>query len=676
MAISPTVNAHMQQAQGQSQSAEQLFNKQFTSQAYNTFQAKFPSLINSLITLKVLASDMDEGSAFGVFVLKRGADVVFIPVVMSDGIITSCEMVYDKNADQFSALTETTLKGLKAAIDYSDPTLLGKKAPYIEDTRALFHNMTRPPASSNVILAGERGGVAALPNRCKEVLAKYLEQENPHLLGKISEFYDVTELATKLAASTETKQAEEAHLPSFLRLEELSKEAAASLAREEREAILRDGYLIKDAGDGDALHVSPTDSLTGDVESMLRLTTYPDMSGIVDSGESGHCFARSLAERIKTATVFTGKLLQVCSEGIKFEPVLLCGRDVIAGDTYKELSSGESVLVSDVTRADGDSDSLLNDYSIIFTCDNFMDKMRSQENLSRFAHLHVFVPARSGWQFIDLENAWYGEGATCRVVEDGGDTCITIGSRRSTLIITPRIKRGYVVDGCNILVPLDARFMLSSSRDVRPLPHVSTMDNLLAILSALGSRITVVDNGAGLSLTDSCSKKTASFRTASDAASWLHDTYGMSGEQVRTVLSNKHCHVFSKTAFSDAYAGEQSQMPISYAQGSMEQPVDSFDPSMLDAWADLGDEELMDTGILAAFAHDMDIKGLLVDYLPDFLQAQDRLGRIILSMSSQKSKLEDFYGSEKYSTLMGSCRKIFQVLGDLVSHLKSYIHMH
>ena len=172
-----------------------------------------------------------------------------------------------------------------------------------------------------------------------------------------------------------------------------------------------------------------------------------------------------------------------------------------------------------------------------------------------------------------------------------------------------------------------------------------------------------------------------------DAAAWLHETYGMDAGQARNVLDSGQSLVLRKTAFE---AGQPvqgfpqpmpQQMPMQLPdQGAMEMPVQgydrpAFDPSVMEQIAEIQDPELMDTGILATFAQNPDIKILLVDYLPDFISAQDRIGRIVLLLSYQKKELQEFFGTEKYTTLLSSCRKIFITIGDLVTALKQYVNM-
>ena len=112
MAVSPNVDAYMAQTaqQAPSQTAEDTFVREFGNQAFNALRAKYPSIADRVITFKTLASEMDTSTAFGVFIVESGADVAYIPCVMAGGSITSCEMAYDKAADQFFPLTKDNVR--------------------------------------------------------------------------------------------------------------------------------------------------------------------------------------------------------------------------------------------------------------------------------------------------------------------------------------------------------------------------------------------------------------------------------------------------------------------------------------------------------------------------------------------------------------------------------------
>ena len=147
MAISPIVNSFMQQGQQEDQptDAGEIFRQRFADLAYNSFRAKYPGLLKLVVTFRTMASDVDEATAVGVFVLDAGDQLVHVPVAMSSGSISSCEMAYDKVSDQFFQLNEHTVKVIINKRNPSGPSLLSGNQR-VEDTLALFHNMLRPPS--------------------------------------------------------------------------------------------------------------------------------------------------------------------------------------------------------------------------------------------------------------------------------------------------------------------------------------------------------------------------------------------------------------------------------------------------------------------------------------------------------------------------------------------------
>lgn len=680
MAVSPNVDAYMATSvqQAPMQTAEDTFIKEFGNQAFNAFRAKYPALADQTITFRTLDSDMDTSTAFGVFIVQSGSDVVYIPCCMAGGSITSCEMAYDKVADQFYPLTKDNVREILAAGAISDASIL-TKSPRVDDTRALFHNMTRPPVSSNVILASGRSGAASLPNRYKEVLAHWLEKERPDVLGKIASFYPVEELAHKLAKVVEQPQVKEASLPSFLRLDALTPAIAEKLDARERAGLLNHGFITKTAGESPTA-VVPFSSLSGQlIETELNLTVYTrNTYGNGNTSYDGRCADR-LDRQVKYWPVMRACAVGIGDAGLDYQPCLVCGPDILLSNGYVALNHTQKILLHDLCNAV--SWEFLDKYGYVFPGSRLGREVGKLGN--DWAHLHVIVPSRNGFTFLDLEECFSVQKNSFHIQNIGEDIVASFGDPHSFEVrITPRIQYGWIKQGDMLAVPQNSRFFLSTAELEHDAPFLASPETLKTLLVRVGKKLVVSDNGAGIDITDHSIGKTASFACRTDAAAWLHGTYGMDAGQARKVLDAKQSLVLSKTAFEagqslpDMQAVPQ-QMPV---QGSMEMPVPgydrpAFDPSVMEQIAEIEDPELMDTGILATFAQNPDIKTLLVDYLPDFISAQDRLGRIILMLSYQKKELQDFFGTEKHTTLLSSCRKIFTVIGDLVTSLKQYVNM-
>ena len=680
MAVSPNVDAYMAQPAQQApmQTAEAAFVKEFGTQAFNTLRAKYPAIADRVVTFRTLDSDMDTSTAFGVFIVESGSDVVYIPCCMSGGTITSCEMAYNKVADQFYPLTKDNVREILAANAISEASILSK-SPRVDDTRALFHNMIRPPVSSNVILASERPGAAALPNRYKERLSDWLEKERPDVLGKIASFYPVEELAHKLARGVEQPQVKKASLPPFLRLDALTPAIAEKLDARERSSILAHGFITKTAGES-PVTIVPFSGVSGQlIETELNLTVYTrDTFGDGNTSCDGRC-ANQIDRQVKYWPVMRACTVGIGDVGLDYQPCLVCGPDILLSNGYVALNRMQKILLHDLCNAV--SWEFLDKYGYVFPGGQLGQEVGKLGN--DWAHLHVIVPSRNGFTFLDLEECFSVRKNSFHIQDIRNDIVATLGDSRSFEVrITPRIQYGWIKQGNMLAVPQNSRFFFSTAELEHDVPFLASPETLKTLLVRVGKKLVVSDNGAGIDITDHSIGKTASFTGRTDAAAWLHGTYGMDADQARKVLDAKQSLVLSKTAFEagqsmpDMQAAPQ-QMP---AQGSMEMPMSGydrpvFDPSIMEQLAEIEDPELMDTGILATFAQNPDIKTLLVDYLPDFVSAQDRLGRIILMLAYQKKELQDFFGTEKHTTLLSSCRKVFTVIGDLVTSLKLYVNM-
>ncbi len=668
MAISPIVNSFMQQGQQEEQptDAGQIFRQRFADLAYNAFRAKYPGLLQQVVTFRTMASDVDEATAFGVFILDAGEQLVHVPVAMSAGSIASCEMAYDKESDQFFQLNEHTVKEIQNKRRLSGPSMLSGNQR-VEDTRTLFHNMFRPPSSSNVVLAGERGGIQALPNACKTRLNSYLTEENPQLLGKLASFYDVRELAFKLAPVAEqTKTACDSSLPEFLRLDSLTKDMASRLTSAERKQLLKVGYLVRLAEDAPGIVATP-DKLREAVEQELGLSLYS-------------CAPRPYSLEESTP-VYRGDLLEIKPSGLSFTPVLLIDRVIFTGDGKRyQLNRGESVLVRNLAPVASD----ISDYPQAVEFSGLSAKINAISD-SGWTSVYVLVPTRKGWSCLGRKISQSPRNV--KLVDDSITACYDESVQFSDII-----KYGYVkTSDTRIVVPRESRCLVWNDEYGKGAAHLSPVSSYEALIRALqifGTSITVSQDGAGISINEQGQHKTASFSGPQEAAQWLHQRFGLNSDQIGYALSKPKVTIFAKQAFMDPlpeqlnpqptpYDASQAQQDAQPMQGEMPAPQaqQEGDLSSLNDFAEMEDPEMFDVGVLSAFANYPDVKSLLVEYLPDFLAAEDKVGRIILLFSSQQKRIEDFYGADKAQTLMGSCRRIFGILGEMIAQLKLYANM-
>ena len=461
MAVSPNVDAYMAQPAQQApmQTAEAAFVKEFGTQAFNTLRAKYPAIADRVVTFRTLDSDMDTSTAFGVFIVESGSDVVYIPCCMSGGTITSCEMAYNKVADQFYPLTKDNVREILAANAISEASILSK-SPRVDDTRALFHNMIRPPVSSNVILASERPGAAALPNRYKERLSDWLEKERPDVLGKIASFYPVEELAHKLARGVEQPQVKKASLPPFLRLDALTPAIAEKLDARERSSILAHGFITKAAGES-PVTVVPFSGVSDQlIETELNLTVYTrDTFGNGNTLYDGRC-ANQLDRQVKYWPVMRACTVGIGDVGLDYQPCLVCGPDILLSNGYVALNRMQKILLHDLCNAV--SWEFLDKYGYVFPGGRLGQEVGKLEN--DWVHLHVIVPSRNGFTFLDLEECFSVRKNSFHIQDIRNDIVASFGDSHSFEVrITPRIQYGWIKQGNMLAVPQNSRFFFSTA---------------------------------------------------------------------------------------------------------------------------------------------------------------------------------------------------------------------
>ena len=143
----PPLNPNVQQPQGgMSQGPDQatsLFESGLSEMAYQLLTQRVPDLVPDVVTFKVLSTDVDKGYGVGAFVVSRGGQPIYVPVVMSDSAIKPLDIMYHKALNMFLPLTKGWLDELdKAGLV---PLGAGVKTPETLYTDVDIRNIVVPP---------------------------------------------------------------------------------------------------------------------------------------------------------------------------------------------------------------------------------------------------------------------------------------------------------------------------------------------------------------------------------------------------------------------------------------------------------------------------------------------------------------------------------------------------
>ena len=667
MPISPTVNAWMAQNQQQPMDSGDMFKSAFQDHAFNALRAKASSILPYAVTFKVFDADVDQGNAFGAFAVSYGNELVYIPVVMTDGSVTSCEMVYLREEDRFVPLSEKYINDIVNKNTSVTGTTMTKDVR-VEDTRNMFRNLIRPPASSNVVLASGRMDVADLPDSAKAKVADYLNS-NPQLLKKIGEYYPIRVLGEKLAAAapapapasnTKTQRAaQKTHFKTTTttttttdteasgvrELNDIPPQEVAKLPPSDKQQLKKHGWLLKDAAE-------TAETFGAELENNFEEFT---------------------PHGYKDASVIYAEVLCFGDSSFYTKPALFMGSTILTKDGT-HFSSKKVVVSKQRPANEGDLR--------LFGFAKAHDTKYSSKGT-----LLVCVPKRGGgWEKAQCPRYFSSRHPFVCTKLDNDD--YKFGSADNPILVTDAIKFGSVVSARgSCLVPKKSLFKFVATGEDNPTHFVTSMQVLYDIIRGRGLTLKVKKSGTGIDITNTKTQRTKSFATEGKAAAYLNDEFNLSTPQIIDTLNRPVTFVLSKFAAMAMQQPAPQQQPQPQPQQPQQQqqqimpqgntsvPAQPFNPSAINSFAAMGDPDMLDAGILTSFAGDPDVKALLVDYLPDFINILDRIGRVILLFNVKRKEMEQYYRIDRINELLQNCRKIFKMVGDLVPDLQLYINM-
>lgn len=239
MPVSPrTQQLQAGMAAGPDQEAA-LFEQGFSDMAYNLLSARMPDLLESVVTFKVIKTDLEQGLGIGAFIIMRSGAPIYVPVVMSDNTVKPLEIFYHKASNMFLPLN----KGWLEEVDKNALGALGGgvKTPETLYTDVDLRNVVVPPitgrfsyaawlpkavidvarvcAPENLDRAEKHASAAGTllldalhraPNRAKQAFAQFLKK-NPRTMKQAAAVYTVSALAEAIKPRLEKVAAKQHH---------------------------------------------------------------------------------------------------------------------------------------------------------------------------------------------------------------------------------------------------------------------------------------------------------------------------------------------------------------------------------------------------------------------------------------------------------------------------------
>ena len=272
MAISPRTEAFMQPPPNE-EDATQAFEEGFSQLAHRIFSAKFPELVENVVTFKIHKSDIDTGSGVGAFILSIDGQTIFVPTILANNQVKPLAVMYFKEKNIFLPLDKAWIEEVSRGS--LDELGTGVKPPETLDADADIRQVVVPPITGRFAYAAAGGQpgqkltkfLSDAPNYIKQAFAIVLER-NPNILKFAFENFDKSLLLEALRPTTEKTASDEGPKVAMLTPDDSAEDFRnifGSQAGAAWQVATKLGYVIQDKRHATNIAI--------ETEEPLRLTT-------------------------------------------------------------------------------------------------------------------------------------------------------------------------------------------------------------------------------------------------------------------------------------------------------------------------------------------------------------------------------------------------------------------
>lgn len=699
----------------QTQSPENIFKQKVSQVAYDYIRTTYPDLVPYVITLKLEEIDIEKGNAAAIFIIKKGNDVAYIPTVIAENAVLSCEMAYYKNDNRFFPLIGKEVSKIILSNENVPSTLI--KNPYINTTYNFFRNMYRPPITERIALAADSDTsemVQGLPNKYKEAIVETLRNDK-ELLRKIAEFYPIESLLEKLKSTQEPLSKEASNdqtIQTILTQEDLENEEISKIFTKEAALdIAKKGYhlITKTAYVNDAL--LETDLVKNVVLSndIMEYTSRSTLTGIT-------CDVYLIIDGslclLNKAIIADNRVYH--SSGV-YELLDARGRMEWSSDPI-------TLTVRNVTE--GIDPNLFIEYGARYIIPFFRKIVNSQlDNLTvddvfgvkKETDLGLFVSDKKGLYHLirkpcernlDLISVIMHEQRVTLTEDMDCSVTVTLndkdcGDVARYIKVTDALRHSIAHEGVTIYAPSTTLVMPKQYHPIKQVTAVS-LSQVVEHLKKRLPKYTLLSDRKDYYVKKGNTILTTFHKEAS-LADYLHTTLDISPENVQKILKETPSHSLGSkatnfylmeknaAAFDMSYGNQQGVVQQNLGLQSTNPATAVYKPNggnpnlggkglppvvdnnTLSIYANGFNNSLMDIGILSSLYNNDDIKTYLLDYIPQFTDTVSNLGKVILLFNINKEALIAKYGNGEYHSLISTLRKIFRSLAEIVIDLEKYI---
>ena len=694
------------------ETSRQAVEKNLSEIAFASLAEKTPALMDFYLGFDLVEKN-DEGTrAAGIMGFKVGKQLVYVPIFFLNGKIKGTEVMYLKNSDIFVNNSEQWVNYVigQSQGDTGEAKTPDKNHPEAGEVAKALALFSRPPASATKTASIEDYSLSTvedfidkdlLNEPLKMSLVDFIQKMGADQFQKIAEvltqekvwkcvtqIYDPAELMVKF---DETKQASEEKVTEdksvrLIRVEGAMDEKVASiLTPEEKALVFTEGYIIKNAVEGD----EATKTYIEDEKDSFQEVT-----------ESGLYNVLNKAGELIEAFVFVGP---VSIDAVNTSRGGSTGRLIIAKSSKNFVSTRDEVFYRTVREAKKVTDKSDKDL--------LTDGAKGFDSLSVDKTYLLVGEDFSVYGPFEVKNKTREGGRTTVTVRQSYGCCCCGGSYqtvnlRSIKLDKAKIDRAgdtiYVPDSYKFIEVKESGYYLEDDEvDVRPGSFATVVD----ALSSKGGLKAIFEKSNN-DLVASVEDKTASFTNRGDFVFYLCDTMRLPlviSEKIASKLIDGgrpfQAIFMPKTAagaFPDvidpntAYGATRDGTPMetegTYNQqmvppnppqipatdpsfGSWDQPSKE-DMSLLERASNSNSREVFDPAMIGILVRTTRAESIVQEYIPEFVDNLDRMIRLLLLFYWHNAEFADSYGIDEMADFEDLLLSTIKTTGKTILFLK------
>lgn len=667
------------------------FEQSFFQLAYEKLQEKLYNLLPYLVGFEIVNKSDDNTKALGVFGFKsNNGQVIYVPAFFVNGTVKGIDILYSKNNEQFYPLNEDFAElflkddatGIGDASNESEKQIMQQMQAI--DVRDLI----RPPRTGKVSYASVMDFVEEGDNMVKKAFME-LFQKNDTFMESVLRFYPIEKVAKAVVAKKAPNESKQ--MPAT---KVVFPDSCSDCDEKTKEKVMSKGYAI-------------IDNRSDDKKSKFGLVKYPEtFSNPTDSGFYSYLTTN-------------GSL----NHGIIFVKPLRLNMHIANDDAIiLDIGKGNSGLAyrAQIKDIHTRGKHVVKDYDKVHSM--FTELAEAEPS---FTEAYILVNERlvATQPFHILSNEKSEDGIR-KVMIEPYDFHQVLGTstsgrelkgnfydkpdkiRRIELILTKRPGDTLEYKDGQIFIPKGFKLL---HLNLRSFGSEGRPGGLAALNGALAENKTfpmaVKSNGSEYFVNVGTAKR--KYKNAVSTKIALVTEFGLdektAEELVDAVPSMGKREGYVKLAYTGDYTpyppdqqpypnelGQPTYDGVGYSEiAPMDQQYQG-DPTQIGLGtmpdisgqgpeqalgqaaqlAQAGQKQIFDTHSIATLAKYVSPASKVQGYMPDFISALDKLGRMLFLVYWETDKFEEMYGRGELPELVELLTNVFKNLGDLVIFLK------